>query len=198
MDLGNLKKMFGVGLLTVAALTNSPAQAATGNVVVDVSFPTVLVMYYYSTIGIDIDQEALGQVITGVASNCAGDWCVDEGDAGAFTINTGNLVGATATVTPTAVGAGGLANTVLNIVLEDVVGARAIGCGPSGVYDANYTVAGTPGVVAVATPQAVGTLDGASCSLTLETGSVNFDVDFDQLADNDTAQATLAVTVNGI
>lgn len=196
MDLNNIKKVMGVGLLTAAAITNSPAQAATGNVVVDVTFPTVLVMYYYSDIDLDFDQETLGSYLVGSGSNCGGDWCNDQGNT-TFTVNS--ITGGTASVTPTAVGGPGLAATTLNIELVDVVGARAIGCGPTGDYDANFTVTGTAGIVAQATPQAVGTLDGAQCSLALTTGTVDFDVDFDQLpAGSDTAQATVAVTVNGI
>ena len=195
MDVTTLKKACGVGLLAAAAFNNPAAYAAQGNIVVDVNLPTVLVMYYWSNIDLNLDQAALGgYLVGGTASACGTDFCDEQTTAQTVSVTT---IGANTPVTVSALNDPGLAASTVTFDLQDVVGVRALGC-PTGNYQATYDVSGDPGIVA-ATGQAVTNIDGAACSLAMTTGNVAFDVDFTALtAGATTATATLDVTIVGI
>ncbi|MEM8765992.1 MAG: hypothetical protein AAGE43_01005 [Pseudomonadota bacterium] len=195
MDLNNLKKVLGIGLLSAAAIANTPATAATGNVTVDVDLPTVLIMYYYSDIELDLDQASLGSWMvgaTGVA--CGTDFCADSGDAGAYTVSG---IGATNAVAVTGLATPDFEQTAMNIELQNIVGVRAIGC-PTGVYDADYDVSGDAGIGAE-TDVPVTNIDGEDCSAAITTGNLDFDLNLANITPGATnVAATLAVTIVGI
>ena len=194
MDVRLFKKLLGIGLLAAAATTNSTAYAANASVQVDVNLPTILVMYHYDVVTLNLDQTALGGfLVGGTASACAGGYCDGQGTVAVnvATIGTATSVSLPALTDP------GLADTTTNIELVDVVGVRALGC-PTGFYDATYDVSGDAGVTVESTV-AVTNIDGASCSLAMTTGNLDFDLDFTAItAGAISAQAVFDVTIAGI
>ena len=126
MDLkSNFKKVLGVWLLGAAAITNSTAYAAEASVQVDVNLPTVLVMYHYNTITLNLDETALGgYLVGGTAAACltGGDFCDDQGNPAPIDVTT---IGATTTVNQAVVD-NPVAATDTDITLVDVVGVRAL------------------------------------------------------------------------
>lgn len=189
MDLSHLRRACGVGLLTAAAFTNPTAHAANANVTVDINLPTVLVMYYYNTITLNLSQADLANYLAATAVPCAGDYCEDLGTA---TPVPGAITGGASTV-PVAVSAAAPGTTTVNFTLQDAVGVRALGCA---TYTANYVSASAgPGVTITNGP--VAGIDGQACSFTMTTGDLAFDLDLGAVADNTTVQAVFDVTVTG-
>lgn len=195
MDLKPLKKVLGVGLLGAAALTNSTAYAAEASVQVDVSLPTVLVMYHYNTITLTLDQTALGgYLVGGTAGACltGGDFCDDQGNPAAINVTT---IGGTTTVNQAVVDPG-LGATDTDITLVDVVGVRALGCG---VYDATYDNGASSNGVTIADGTAVAGIDGQACSFGMTTGDLTFNLDFSAIdAGASSVSAIFDVTVTGV
>ncbi len=196
MDLkSNFKKVLGVGLLGAAAITNSTAYAAEASVQVDVNLPTVLVMYHYDTITLNLDQTALGgYLVGGTASACAtgGDFCDAQGNPTAIDVTT---IGATTTVNQAVVD-NPVAATDTDITLVDVVGVRALGCS---TYTASYDDGGSGNGVGITNGTAVAGIDGQGCSFLMTTGDLTFNLDFDSVdAGATTVSAVFDVTVTGV
>jgi len=195
MDLKSLKKVLGVGLLGAAAFTNSTAYAAEATVQVDVNLPTVLVMYHYDTITLDLDQTALGgYLVGGTAAACAtgGDFCDDQGSPAAINVTT---IGATTSVTQ-AVTDSPVAATDTDITLVDVVGVRALGCTS---YLASYDDGGSGNGVGITNGTSLSGIDSAGCSFLMTTGDLTFNLDFDALdAGATSVSAVFDVTVTGV
>ncbi len=192
MDLKHLKKVLGIGLLSAGAIANTSATAATGNVAVNVDLPTVLIMYYYSDITLDLDQTALGGYMVGASGvACGTDWCNDNGSAGSVTVSN---ISANTTVPVTGLASPDFENTAMNIELQNIVGVRAIGC-PNGTYDATYDVTGDAGITPE-TGTGVTNINTASCSAALTTGNLDFDLDLATITPGAmNVNATLAVTI---
>ena len=192
MDVKILKKVLGVGLLATAAITNSTAHAANASVTVDVNIPTVLVMYHYSSMTLDIDQAALaGYLVGGTATPCAGDFCDDQLDAGTIPVAP---TGAT-TIVPVVVADNPTAATTTAFTLQDVVGVRAFGCA---TYDTTVADLSTDAGVTVTSTTVAG-IQGSACSFTMTRGDLSFSLDFDLLdATSPTATAIFDVTITGV
>ena len=195
MDLKTLKKVLGVGLLGAAAITNSTAQAAEATVQVDVNLPTVLVMYHYNTITLDLDQTALGgYLVGGTAGACltGGDFCDDQGSPAAINVTT---IGGTTTVNQ-AVTDPGLGATDTDVTLVDVVGVRALGCA---TYSASYDNGASSNGVTITDGTAVAGIDGQACSFGMTTGDLTFNLDFNAVDAGATqVSAIFDVTVTGV
>jgi len=194
MDVRTLKRACGVGLLVATALTNPAANAANGSVDVNVNLPTVLIMYYYSTIDLNLDAAALAGYLTLGGAPCAlgGDYCDDQGNPGAQSVTT---IGPVTTVTLAAPTDPYGGSAPITFVLENAVAVRALGCA---TYDAGFDVTGDNGIVA-AIDSPVTNIDTVGCSMTLTPGDLDFDLDFDLVdAAATTVSATLDVTITGI
>ena len=197
MDLKTLKKAMGVGLLTAAAITTAPAHAADGQVDVDINLPTVLLMYYYSDIVLDIDADTLGNYMVGTnGSPCAtSDYC-GSNSAGTVTVS-GTMTASTDVVGP---GLGGpdFQNSTATFNLVDSVGVRAIGCTTPYAADYDVTDNGGAGAITAAADVAITGIDGVACTPALLTGDLSFEVDFGLVPAGDTlVEATLDVTITG-
>ena len=80
MDFSNWKRAVVASLVSAATFCGSSAYAAQANVTIDIDFPTILVMYHYNTITLDLDQTALGTyLVGGTAAACGADFCNDQG-----------------------------------------------------------------------------------------------------------------------
>jgi len=195
MDVRTLKKACGVGLVAATALSNPAAHAATGSVNVDVNLPTVLVMYYFGNVTLNIDEAGLATYLGAGGSDCTNGYCDAQPDPGpidVLTLNATTNVPMPALNDPYTPGGPG----AVTFVLEDVVGVRALGC--TAPYSATYDVSGDAGI-ATATGVSVANIDGSACSMTLLTGDLSFDLDFDALAAGaTTVNATLDVTITGV
>ncbi|MGE0624001.1 MAG: hypothetical protein AB7I04_06205 [Pseudomonadales bacterium] len=179
-------------MLTAAAISTPAAYAAQATVTVDVDLPTVLVMYHYSNIELDLDQAALaGYLVGGTATACASDFCNDQGTSTPIPVTT--MAGAN-TVAVT-LNDPGLTNTTATFTLTNAVGVRALGCS---TYEANYTD-GTSDAGVTITDSAVNNIDGLGCSLTMRTGDLAFDLDFNAIAaGTDPVSAVFNVTIAGL
>ncbi|MGD8417018.1 MAG: hypothetical protein PVH91_08170 [Pseudomonadales bacterium] len=189
MDLNHLRRACGVGLLTAVAFTNPTAHAANANVTVDISLPTVLVMYYYSTINLTLDETELATYLA--LTSCGGaDYCADLGT----TSPTPGAIVAGASTVPVNLSAAAPGSTTINFTLTDAVGVRALGCA---TYTANYADSGTSGAGVTIPSQAIAGIDGQACSFTMATGDLDFDLDLGAVDDNTSVQAVFDVTITG-
>ena len=193
MDKKTLKRACAVGLLSASTLVNPAAHAAQGSVNVDVLLPTVLVMYYYSDIDLDLDAGALAGYLSVDDSPCAaGDYCDDQLEAGVQSVTT---IGPTTTVTLTAPTDPYGGAPVVTFELENAVAVRALGCAS---YAADFDVSSASDAITDQADQPVANIDGQPCSMGLTTGDLAFDLDFDLLDPGaETVSATLDVTITG-
>ena len=193
MDLKFIKKVIGVALLGAAAMTSTNAMAAQANVQIDVDLPTVLVMYHYDTITLDITQAAMADyLVGGTATTCGTGYC-DEQTGSTVTISS--LSGSNTILQP--VGDPGPLATTVDFTMQDVVGVRAIGC--TAPYTATYVDGGSTAGVTLDASLSVDGIDGLPCSFAMQTGDLSFEIDFDALpAATSTASAIFDVTITGV
>ena len=191
MDFSNWKKAVVAGLVSTAAFSGSTAYAAQATVTVDVNMPTILVMYHYNTITLDLDQAALATyLVSGTAVACGADFCDDQGDPVALPVS---VIAGTTSVTQAVVDPG-LANTTTEFTIVDPVGVRGMGCG---TYSVTVVDLSSDAGITVDTGNSLSDINGTACSFALTTGNLIFDVDFDQV-DVDPASAVFDVTITGI
>ncbi len=196
MDLKTLKNAMGAGLLSAAAIASMPAHAATGQVDVDISLPTVLLMYYYSDIELNLDADALGNYMVGTSGSLCGapgsDFC---GSNTAGIVNVSGI-GANTNVNGPGLNTPDFQNSTINFTLVNSVGVRAIGC--TNTYTADFDVTGDPGI----TPEsdvAITAIDGVACTPNLTLGDLDFELDLGAITAGTTlVNATLDVTITGI
>ena len=190
------KKVLGVGLLAAAAITNSTAHAAQASVTIDVSLPTVLVMYHYDTIALDIDKNALGTYLVGVNGSACGvdEFCSTDGAAAPVTASS--VSGARediAVAAPT--GTGFLENTTATFRLVDAVGVRAFGCSQ---YTATQGEVSSDAGISIPAGN-INRIHTAPCSFAMTLGDLDFDMDFSLIADGTTGVSAVAdVQITGI
>lgn len=189
MDVTNWRKALGIGALCAASFGSPTAYAAQADITVDLNFPSLLIMYHYATIDLDLDQTALGNYLFGA---CAGGDCTSS--EGTRTEPVAAIGAATAVSVDITADAGGLTNSTAEFTLQDAVGVRGLGC-------TSYAVtvledAATSAGVDVDTTS-LGDIDGTGCTLALTTGDLVFDVDFTQVSGT-TASAVFDVTITSI
>jgi hypothetical protein len=194
MDLkSNFKKVLGVGLLGAAAVTNSTAYAADASVQVDIALPTVLVMYHYDTINLNVLETGLADfLVGGSATACSGsDYCEALPNPATVDVSVLNPTTNVNSIGVTDPG-GGVLDT--DIVLEDVVGVRALGCS---TYNASYTDGGSEDGITITTG-AITDIDSQSCTFGMTTGDLQFNLDFNEVTAGATSvQAVFDVTITG-
>ena len=191
MNLKNWKQVLGAGLVSAAAIVSPSSYAAQTNVTVDINLPTILVMYHYNTITLNLDQAALGNyLVGGTALACGTDFCDDQGNSAAIAVN---VIAATNNITQAVVDPG-LANTSATFTLVDSVGVRALGCS---TYTATVVDASVDAGVVVDTATSLSAIDGSGCSALMTTGDLTFTVAFDQVNANPVS-AVFDVTITGV
>lgn len=195
MDVTTLKRACGVGLLAATALTNPVAHAANGSVNVDVNLPTVLVMYYFSNVTLNVDEAGLATYLGAGGIACAGDYCDAQPDPGA--IDVLSVTATTNVPMPALNDPYGAGPGAVTFVLQDVVGVRALGC--TAPYSATYDVGGGDPAVTQVAGLTVANINGVACSMNLLTGDLAFDLDFDAVPAGATSvNAVLDVTITGV
>ena len=192
MDLKNWKKALVVGLASAAMCTSPSAFAAQANVTIDIDFPTILVMYHYNTITLDLDQTSLGTYLVGGTGPvaCGADFCDDQGNPVTIVVPA---ITATTSVTSAIVDPG-LASTTTEFTIVDPVGVRALGCS---TYSVTIVDASTDAGITVDTANSLTAIDGTGCTFAMTTGDLVFDVDFTSVT-ADPASAIFDVTITGI
>ena len=191
MDFGNWKRVVIASLMSAATFSGFSVYAAQANVTIDIDFPTILVMYHYNTITLDLDQTALGTYLVGLtAVACGADFCDDQGNPLTIPVPA---IAATTSVTSAVVDPG-LANTTTEFTIVDPVGVRALGCT---AYAVTVVDASSNAGITVDTANSLSAIDGTGCTFALTTGDLIFDVDFG-LVDADPASAVFDVTITGI
>ncbi len=180
--------------LLVAAPSAYAAQATT---TVEVNFPTVLVMYHYDTIQLEVTSPALANFLTGgSAVACAGDSCQSLGTLD-LTVSdpisdlSAATVDALLSDTNPALNGG---STSATFTVQNAVGVRALGC-------ANYSAAAAAGAgndaAVTISATSLADIDGAACGLAMTVGDLVFDVDISAVSGT-TVNAVFDVTVTGV
>ena len=179
MKLGNtLKNVLGAGLLAGLCAVAPLGHAATATTTIDVNFPSVVVMYHYDTITLQVDQTALANYMAGGAAACGGDFCDNltgtlDLTGSPVTDLSGAPVSVDANVNPPAPPA-----TAVPVTVQNAVGVRALGCS---TYTATVTDGGSDVSMTVDTVNSLSTIDGAGCSLGLALGDLIFTMDVSQV-----------------
>lgn len=203
--ISQFKKATGlVGAAMLAALVNIPAShAATGTTAVDITFPPLVILYYFNNIDVTMDAADLETLVlngnatelagcaasTGVGSNLE---CASTTDpktiSGAGTI-TGTSIAYSAAVEADAPASSDLGSTAITVVLENAWAVRALAT----TLNASIALSGagdfTAPLISPANPTPALTLtDGSNI------GDVQFDVDLSAIT-GFTASDVLTITV---
>ncbi len=180
-----------VGSLEISAERIGTGQIETLTTSLTVRVPSILLMYYYTRVDIDVLPGALAGALGVPASACGSDWCVSLGNK---TIPTPTPSVANADIeadVPALV-------ATPEIVLRNAVAVRAIGCA-GGVYtQASYAVTSIQGVVPRVSD--VAEILGQPCGMTIVPGNLSFSIDLNTVAiDPNTAEALadIVVTIAG-
>lgn len=185
------------GLLALS-MTASSARAASGDVSVDISFPPLIILYYYDDIDIAVNADDFAQVLengaTGCISangalSCAAGSTLNFPDTG----NADSISGTTLTYAGdinTEAGAATV-DTNLSFVLENVWAVRALV--PAGAtLDASVTGVGDFTNLAITPTQPAASMTLSNAAATDNIGDLSFDVD---VSNGLVASDTLTVTV---
>lgn len=189
MDLNTCKKALTSAVLCAAAIGSPVASAATASTTVDINFPTLLIMYHYDTIDLDLDATSLGTHLVTAATGCSGDVCTSQGDitrsSGPISANTNVDASFTAPA---------FDNNSATFTLQNAVGVRGLGCTD---YDAQVAEGASTSAGVTVTAGAIAGIDGVSCSLGMTTGDLAFAIDFDTVNPATAAAAIFDVTITG-
>ncbi len=180
------------GFTSILPVTS--AHAATAETTISVNFPSIVVLYTYDSITLDVSEAGLGAAIKGGATtvSCSSDQCtasqaaVKDLTATQLTLDGNDVI--TADIT-SAVGA---LPTDIEVTINDAFGARCLGCG-TGDYTVTTVDGGDSDVIGNFSPSAM-----PQNGLTLSTGSLSFQVDLSQVTSNGvvTEDVTITVTSN--
>jgi hypothetical protein len=186
------------------AMVNVPAgQAATGTTAVDITFPPLVILYYFNNIDVTMDAADLETlVLNGNATELAGCnsstgtganlECASTTDpktiTGAGTI-TGTSISYSAAVEADAPASSDLGSTAITVVLENAWAVRALATSLNATIAVSGTGDFSSPVITPANPTPALTLtDGSNI------GDVEFDVDLNAIT-GFTASDTLTITV---
>ena len=199
------KKATGlVGAAMLAALAHVPAShAATGTTAVDITFPPLVILYYFNNIDVTMDAADLETLVlngnatelagcassTGVGANLE---CASTTDpkaiSGAGTI-TGTSISYSAAVEADAPAVNDLGSTAITVTLENAWAVRALATSLTASIAVSGTGDFTTPLIAPTNPTPALTLtDGANI------GDVTFDVDLSAIT-GFTASDVLTITV---
>ncbi len=193
------KALAGVAVGAMLASAPSVYGAAAGSTTVSVNLPTVLIMYHFDTIDIEVADSAVASFLAAGATNCSdlatpgSEFCLSQGAL--------DLTGSPVTDLAAATVDAGLSDTnpalpgslSADFTVQNAVGVRAIGCT---TYDAAVADGGSDASVTVSAGALTG-VDGAGCSTTMTTGDLEFSIDF-ATAGSGTVDAVFDITVAGI
>ena len=156
--------------------------------------PQVLMLYYPQRVQLNLEPSALTPLLAS-ANGCGGDLCSDLGRVRLATNGSYQADAAITSAFPFATG-----TTTLN--LQNVIAARAIGCGGNRYGTASYRVRGGPGVVAA--NGSFATIQGQPCGMDPRSGDLPLTLNLDSVIGAITAsgrtrvRATIDVTVTGL
>ncbi len=191
-----VRSIAAAGALASLLVAAPSAYAAQATTTVEVNFPTVLVMYHYDTIQLDVTSAALANFITGgSAVACAGDSCESLGTLDLTGSAISDLSAATvdALVSDTNPALNG-GTTSATFTVENAVGVRALGC-------ATYSAAAAAGAgndaAVTISATSLADIDGSACGLAMTVGDLVFDVDISAVTGT-TVNAVFDVTVTGV
>ena len=187
-----------VGILTAGLLTSPGAFAASGTTQVDITFPPLVILYYYDNIDIAVDADDLSAMIANGVTTCTAGSAggVAELDCSASTdplsLGTATVSGTQASYSAAIEGDANVnpapANTDLTFVIENSWAVRALG----GTLAATIAAGGSDFSSPTITPT------NPTSSLTLtdgnNVGDVQFDVDLTSITGL-VASDTLTITV---
>lgn len=187
------------GSLTGLSMLSQSVGAASGDVAVDISFPPLIILYYYDDIDITVDPTDFGSVVADSVVGCTGSSdglsCVAGTSPLSISGSADSISGTTLTYTADIQGefTGAEGNTTVSFELENVWAVRAlIPAGQS--LDASVVGTGTFGSLGIAPTAPAASLSfdnsgGASDNV----GDLLFDVDL--TTTGLTASDTLTITV---
>ncbi|MBT4521468.1 MAG: hypothetical protein HOC23_15825 [Halieaceae bacterium] len=174
----------------VAGLVGAPgAYAASGETDVSISFPDLIILYYYSAIDINLSAANMGELIDNVTTECTGVNSTDKACASTLDpLSAGTVSGTKATYDADITGAA-LTSTDFTF---DIQGAWAVRALTGGTLTATAS-GGTGDFTAVATdttaPTASLTLGGGNI------GNVKFNVDMTTVQSGGTMSASDTITI---
>jgi hypothetical protein len=190
--------------LAAVLVTPTTSHAASGSTAVDVTFPPLIILYYFNTIGVTVDADDLETLISNGNAALAG--CT----AGASLANA--ELECTTAANATITGAGTISGSQINydadiaadanvsatvdgtitVVLENSWAVRALASGLTAsvaLSGAGEFVAGSESILPTAPTASLTLVDGDNI------GDVQFDVDIDNIGGDVTASDTLTITV---
>ncbi len=190
----------------LAATLNSPAStAATGSVAVDITFPPLVVLYYYPNIDITVDPDDLEDAILSNASNAHLSSCT-QGTSGSVTeLQCETSADPTALSSATGVSGGTITynanitgdptvstavDGTVSVSLENSWAVRALASGLTASVALSGSGDFSNEAISPTSPDASLTLGGGNDNV----GDLSFDVDLDSLSGL-TASDTLTITV---
>jgi hypothetical protein len=197
LQMKRLKKGLLAATLTSAMMTGAVApatQAADVSTTIDINFPTVMVLYYYNQLDLDVDAASLVDQLGGSSAACnsagTGENCL------AATDQTYSLDLGSATVTADIETDGGAVTTTpVDVTITDAYGMRCIGC-------TNYDVAVSDGANSTAVAISPVSTTVTANGLQMVTQDLGFSLDLDQLTSSEvdngvaTESALITVTAN--
>ena len=189
------------GATLAATLTSPAAQAASGTVQVDITFPPLVILYYYDNIDVTVDADDLGDAL--IAANTSLGTDCDEDNSGSAlefecaadtdpllistgSFNTGELQ-YDADISNDAAASGSL-DTELTVTLENSWAVRAIASSLSATVVAGSGDFTNPTISPTSPTPSMTLTDGDNV------GDLTFDVDLDDMTGL-TASDTLTITV---
>lgn len=155
-----------------------------------VDLPTLLLLYHPQRVQLNLQTPAFAPLLSGSVASCGSDLCTD---LGSIQLNTNSMI-ADAAIAP------GATFTLgdQELLLRDIVAARALGC-QGGIYgSATYQVTNTVGGIRAGNGQIDG-IQGQSCGMDLRSGDVSVTLDLSDPANATSgAQADIQITVTGL
>jgi len=188
-----------IGILTAGILTSPVAFAASGTTQVDITFPPLVILYYYDNIDIAVDADDLSAMIANGVTSCTAGSAGGVAELECSTSTDPLLLGTSTDVTGTQVTYSPaiegdanvspvLANTDLTFVIENSWAVRALG----GTLAATIATGGgnfsAPFITPAVPTSSLTLTDGANV------GDVQFDVDLTSITGL-VASDTLIITV---
>ena len=166
-------------------------QAADVSTTIDINFPSVMVLYYYNQIDLDVDADTLVNQLGGSSGECdsagTGENCVQAAD------QTYSLDLDSPTVTADIQTDGGaLSSAPVDVTIENAYGMRCLGC-------TTYSVAVSDGANSTAVVTDPVNTKVTANGLTMVVQDLGFSLDLDQLTstevDNGVATESALITV---
>ena len=193
MQLRNLKRALYAAMVAapLAMLQATPGQAATANTTISIDFPSILILYTYDNIELEVSEAGLGGALEGSGTvSCTGSDCRSAQGDRDLTGSLLSLDGADVVDATIGTPVGSLPSGI-GVTIENAYGARCLGCS-AGTYAVTLTDGGNSAAIGTFTTTAP-----AVNGLTLATGDLSFEVDLGSLTAAGAVSETVTITVVG-